>query len=89
MDEFSVLDSHPALDRSVIFVTWEEAWPLERYVRAYLRERGLPSDDTWVREALVWLGHYPEDEPLRKSDADYFLDINAERWLPARDQFGL
>ena len=82
MDDFSVLLSHPVVDRSVIFVSWEDTWPVERYVRAYLRERELPVDDAWVTAVQAWLGGYPEDEPLRKSDVDYFLDINAELWSP-------
>ena len=85
MDDFSVLHSHPVADHSVIFVSWEDTWPVERYVRAYLRERDLPVDDAWVQAVMAWLGGYPPDEPFRKSDVDYFLDINAERWavLPA------
>ena len=82
MDDFSVLLSHPVVDRSVIFVSWEDTWPVERYVRTYLRDRQLPTDDAWVQAVLAWMGGYPEDEPLRKSDVDYFLDINAERWAP-------
>ena len=82
MDDFSVLLSHPVLDRSVILVSWEDTWPVERYVRAYLRERELPVDAAWIQAVLTWMGGYPEEEPLRKSDVDYFLDINAERWAP-------
>ena len=82
MDDFSVLLSHPVVDRSVIFVSWEDTWPVERYVRAYLRERDLPVDEAWVLAVQSWLGGYPETEPLRKSDVDYYLDINAERWSP-------
>ena len=82
MDDFSVLLSHPVIDRSVVFVTWEDTWPLERYVQSYLRERELPMEEQWALAAIAWLAGYPEDQPFRKSDVDYFLDINAERWAP-------
>ena len=69
--------------RDEVFVSWEQSWPVERYVDWYLETRRHPRTAIWSDAVISLIQAMPEQGMLRKSDLDYFLDENAGRWQPA------
>jgi hypothetical protein len=72
-----------AARRHEVFVSWDASWPVEAYVDWYLRSRGLPCTAIWCDAARGMLEVAQAEGAAWKSDLDYFLDLNAERWHPA------
>jgi hypothetical protein len=85
MDPFPDTFEFPtAARRDVVNVSWEVSWPVEAYVDWYLQAREYPRVEVW-RDAVRGMLEVAQAEGATwKSDLDYFLDLNAERWMPER-----
>ena len=83
MDSFGDTFEFPVpARRNEVFVSWDSAWPVEAYIDWYLKERDLPLTEIW-RDAVRGMLEVAQAEGSTwKSDLDYFLDLNAERWSP-------
>ena len=82
MEDAAAIDVYPVANRDEVFVTWNVAWPIERYVAWYLESRKHPADAEWTEAVREMMKSFPGVGALRKSDVDFFLDTNAPRWAP-------
>ena len=72
-----------AARRTEVFVSWDVSWPVEAYIDWYLDARGHPATGVWRDAVRAMLEVAQAEGSTWKSDLDYFLDGNAERWQPA------
>ena len=79
-----ILESQAAARRDEVYVSWDVSWPVEAYVDWYLKARGHPLTEVWRDAVRSMLEVAPAEASVWKSDLDYFLDLNAERWQPER-----
>ena len=80
--EDTALEVYPAVKRDEVFVTWNVAWPMERYIAWYLQSRKHPVSEEWMDAVHEVMKSFPGAGALRKSDVDFFLDTHAPQWAP-------
>ena len=71
-------EAQPELNRTRIYVSWNEQWDLRRYAEHYLQDRKLVVDDSTREVVLKHIALCPAEGALRKADVDYYLDVNAK-----------
>ena len=80
MDNFDFA-AQPPTSRDRIYVSWSEQWDLPRYVEAYLKERGLRTDQAAHERVQKAIAKCPVKGALRKADIDYYLDCHVKQEL--------
>lgn len=68
------LEKTEVVNRDRVYVSWTEAWPMEKYVVHYLRSRHLPTDHEAQARVRQQIETHPDTTVYRKLQLDFYLD---------------